>query len=182
MTEQPTITTERLILRPYALSDAPELQRLIGESAVALTTNIPHPYENGMAEDWINKQPDIYVKGTDINFAITHRREGYLIGGIGLNNIFRPASRAELGYWLGVPYWGQGYGTEAARAVVGYGFEALGLNRIYAYHVDRNPASGRIMQKIGMSYEGRQRQHVNRWGFYEDALIYGILRDEYLQL
>ena len=178
MKELPTLTTERLILRPYSPADAPELQKLIGDYAIALTTRIPYPYEDGMAEEWIGQQPESYVKREAVNFAITHRREGFLIGGTGLNSISRQAERAELGYWIGTPYWGQGYGTEAARAVVRYGFETLGLNRIYAYHTARNPASGRIMQKVGMMHEGCQRQHANRWGFYEDVVLYGILKSE----
>ena len=86
----------------------------------------------------------------------------------------------ELGYWLGVPFWNQGYCTEAALAVVQYGFEVLRLHRIYASHMIRNPASGRIMQKIGMTYEGCQRQHVQKWGVFEDLATYGILQSEYV--
>ena len=180
MSEQPTIKTERLILRPYNLGDAPELQRLIGDRDVVLTmSNVPHPYEDGMAEEWIGKQPESFQKGESAQFAITHREEGFLIGGIGLNDIDRQSEHAEIGYWIGKPYWRNGYGTEAARAVVKYGFEVLGLNRVYAKHFRRNPASGRIMQKIGMKHEGCHRQHFKKWGNFEDFELYGILRSEY---
>ena len=86
---------------------------------------------------------------------------------------------AELGYWIGKPYWNSGYATEASRAVLKYGFEVLGLNRIHASHFRRNPASGRIMEKIGMKYEGCLRQHFKKWGKFEDLETYGILRSEY---
>jgi RimJ/RimL family protein N-acetyltransferase len=115
-----------------------------------------------------------------VQFAITHREKGFLIGGIGLNNINKEHENAELGYWIGKPYWGKGYCTEAARTVLKYGFEVMRLNRIHANHYTRNPASGRVMQKIGMKHEGHLRQHVKKWGKFEDSEVYGILRSEYL--
>jgi len=72
--------------------------------------------------------------------------------------------RAELGYWIGVPYWGKGYATEAARSVVNYGFSTLELHRIFASHVPANPASGRVLTKIGMRHEGRLLGHILKWG------------------
>ena len=180
MSQQPTIKTERLMLRPYNLGDAPEVQRLIGERDVVSTmTNVPHPYEDGMAEEWIGERQESFEKGKTVDFAITHRQEGFFIGGISLNNIDRQSELAEIGYWIGKPYWRKGYGTEAARAILKYGFEALGLNRIHGKHFRRNPASGRIMQKIGMKHEGCHRQHFKKWGNFEDCELYGILRSEY---
>ena len=85
---------------------------------------------------------------------------------------------ATLGYWIGVPFWGQGYCTEAAKAVVDYGFKALDLNRVSSHHMGSNSASGRVLQKIGMRYEDCQRQHHFRWGRYEDVELYGLLRSE----
>jgi RimJ/RimL family protein N-acetyltransferase len=84
--------------------------------------------------------------------------------------------RAELGYWIGRPYWGNGYCTEAGQAILEYGFQALNLNRIHAYHFKRNPASGRVMQKFGMKHEGTSPQHIMKWGVFEDVELYGILR------
>ena len=181
MTKRPTLKTKRLILRPHTLNDAKELQRLIGDRAIADTTlSVPHPYEDGMAEEWIGSRQESFDKGEGVEFAITNRQEGYLIGGIGLK-LDKANARAELGYWIGKPYWNQGYCTEAAQAVVKYGFKVLGLNRIHAHHMTRNPASGRVMQKIGMKHEGRLRQHFKgRWGQFDDWETYGILRSEYL--
>ena len=179
MGEHPTIETERLILRPFRLDDAPELQRLIGDRDIAATTlNIPHPYENGMAEEWIGKHQERFDKGEGVSFAITHREEGFFIGGMGLH-INKEHENAALGYWVGKPYWNKGYCTEAAQAVVRYGFEVLGLNRIHAAHMRRNPASGKVMQKIGMKHEGCLRQHIKKWDKFEDIERYGILRGEY---
>ena len=114
MSKQPTLVTERLILRPYSLEDAPELQRLIGERDVAKTMiTVPHPYEDGMAEWWISKQQESFEKGDAVEFAITHRHDGFLIGGVALINIDKQSDLAEIGYWIGKPYWNNGYCTDA---------------------------------------------------------------------
>jgi RimJ/RimL family protein N-acetyltransferase len=101
------------------------------------------------------------------------------MGTIGLNNIFQEYQRAELGYWIGKPYWRKGYCTEAAEAVLRYGFQVLGLNRVYATHMTRNPRSGRVMQKIGMKHEGQMRQAWKRWNKFEDVEMYAVLKSEY---
>jgi RimJ/RimL family protein N-acetyltransferase len=177
---QPTLETERLLLRPFMAHDAADVQRLAGHRAIADTTlNIPHPYKDGVAEDWIATHASSFASGTFANFAITRRYGGDLIGAIGLA-IERRFDRAELGYWVGVPYWGRGYCTEAARAVVAYGFSTLDLNRIHATHLARNPASGRVMQKLGMTHEGIARGHVLKWGIYEDLVLYGLLKETWL--
>jgi ribosomal-protein-alanine N-acetyltransferase len=179
MGERPTIETERLILRPFSLDDAPEVRRLAGDRDIASTTgNIPHPYEDGMAEEWIGTHQERFDKGELVNFAIVNGKQGFLVGAISLV-INKQNESAELGYWIGKPYWNNGYCTEAARAVVRYGFEVLGLNRIHAAHMRRNPASGKVMQKTGMKHEGCLRQHIKKWGKFEDIESYGILRGEY---
>lgn len=179
MLRRPTLRTERLILRPFAATDAQEVRRLAGDRDVASTTRrIPHPYPEGAAEAWIASQDRAWDEGREANLAIVRTDGDRLLGAIGL--IVRSEdSKAELGYWIGKPYWGQGYGTEAARAVLRYGFEELGLNRIYAHHMVRNPASGRILEKLGMTREGLLRQHVIKWGQFEDVVLYGILREQY---
>jgi [ribosomal protein S5]-alanine N-acetyltransferase len=176
--ELPTIVTERLVLRPFALSDAADVQRLAGEWAVADTTlSIPHPYPDGAAGQWISSHAERFERREIMTLAVTLRDGGELAGCISLR-LHDAHGRAELGYWMGVPYWNRGYCSEAARALVAYGFEQLGLHRIYAHHLTRNPASGRVMQKAGMIYEGTQRQHVKKWERYEDLAAYGILRSE----
>ena len=131
-----------------------------------------------MAEEWIGTHQESFERGEQATFAIVLREGDTLIGAIGLS-IKAQYEQAELGYWVGKPYWGQGYCTEAARAVLDYAFTVLNLNRIHAHHLARNPASGRVMQKIGMTYEGHLRQHVKKWGAFEDIKMYGILRSEF---
>jgi ribosomal-protein-alanine N-acetyltransferase len=179
---RPTLETVRLILRPFALSDAAEVQRLAGAREVAATTlTMPHPYEDGMAEAWIGTHQEDFEKGKGLTFAITLRQNGALVGAISLGGISRQHQRAEIGYWIGLPYWNRGYCTEAARAALRYGFEALGLERIFGEHFTRNPASGRIMRKLGMTHEGCLRKHVKRWDVFEDLQAWGILKSEWKQ-
>ncbi len=177
--KRPTLESERLVLRPFDLSDAPRVQLLAGDRAVAATTkNIPHPYEDGMAETWIGGHQERFEKGQLVNFAIVLKHGGELIGAIGLG-LSLAQENAELGYWIGKPYWGRGYCTEAARAVLRYAFTELRLNRVHAHHWSNNPASGRVMQKIGMRHEGHLRQHAKKWGEFLDVEAYGILRSEH---
>ena len=180
MKERPTLETTRLTLRPFTVADASDVQRLAGERDIASTTlNIPHPYEEGMAEQWIATHQERYEKGELVNFAIILRVDQALIGAIELQLTQQHAS-AELAYWIGKPFWNRGYCTEAAQAVVRYGFDVLGLNRLHATYLKRNPASGRVMQKLGMSYEGCLREHRKKWGVFEDVGLYGLLSRDYL--
>ena len=175
MISPPTLGTERLRIRPYHDADIPELLPLIGTREVAATTlRISHPYSEQDVRDFFElaKEPD------KLWLAITLRTDGRQIGGIGLR-LERQHQHAELGYWLGVAYWGQGYATEAAREMLRYGFEELGLHRIFATHFKRNAASGRILKKLGMQYEGCQRGHLLKWGEFVDSEMYGILRREW---
>lgn len=176
---QPTLPGARVDLRPFSLADAPRVQALAGAREVAATTlTIPHPYPDGAAEAWIETHAAAYAAGTLASFAIVDRAVQRLVGAIGLS--IKPGhARAEMGYWIGVPFWNRGYATEAAALLLRFGFGPLGLNRVHAQHFTRNPASGRVMRKVGMRHEGRLRQHVQRWGTFEDLEQYGLLRDEW---
>lgn len=178
MTECPTLYTEHLILRPHTVWDADDLQKLINDKDIAsTTTNIPHPYTLEDAIEWLGQREEKFESTGSPQFAITHQ-DGYFIGGIGLN-VNKEHENAELGYWIGKIYWGKGYCTEAAYAVIKHGFEIMELNRVYATHFTRNPASGRVMQKIGMKHEGHLRQNIKKWDKFEDLELYSILKDEY---
>ncbi len=180
MTVYPSLTTERLLLRPFRSEDAVEVQRLAGDYAVAATTlRIPHPYEDGMAEQWIATLEPAFEKGEQVALAITSREDGRLLGAIGLT-LDAANQSAELGYWIGKPYWGCGYATEAARALVHFGFGQLGLNRVYARHFAHNPASGRVLQKAGLYREGYMPQAIRKWGRFVDVVLYGIVRENWL--
>jgi [ribosomal protein S5]-alanine N-acetyltransferase len=166
----PTIETERLRLRPFSLDDASELQRLASDIDIASTLlTLPHPYEDGVAEQFIKARQEKFERRESIDFAVTHRKEMFIIGDVGL--IFREYESAEIAYWIGKPFWNKGYCAEAGEALVRFGFDVLGMNRIYGRHMTRNPSSGRVMQKIGMKYEGRLRQNVKKWDKFEENVI-----------
>jgi RimJ/RimL family protein N-acetyltransferase len=179
MPQLPTIDTPRLRLRPFTLDDAPALVRICADREVAATTlTLPHPYQWSDATNWIPKHAAEFDEDKAMTLAITMRDVGIVIGNISLR-VCRLHQRAEIGYLIGRAYWGRGYCTEAARATVAYGFNELGLHRIYANHFGSNPASGRVMRKIGMKPEGARRQHYFKWGEFVDSVEYGILRHEF---
>jgi len=174
----PTLHTDRLLLRPHTLADAAELSRLAGAREVAATTlRIPHPYSVADAEAFITECQGAVDER--VAFAIVLRENSVLLGGAGLR-MEKEHRRAELGYWIGTPYWGKGYATEAARAVLRYGFEVLGLRRIHACHFSNNAASGNVLRKIGMKHEGRMPQHILKWGQYLDLELFGVLDTDLL--
>ena len=176
---QPTLQTARLVLRPFSLADAPDVKQFAGMKEIArVTQNIPHPYQEGMAEDWIAMHADNFAEGKAAQFAVILREPNAFCGVVSLE-MKKPDGVAILGYWIAPPFWGNGYCTEAARALVNYGFESLSLQRICADHFGSNPASGRVMSKIGMKWEGCLRSHVLKWGEREDDVIYGLLRSEW---
>ncbi len=180
MKQQPVLETERLLLRPFELTDAPMIKLLAGDFAIADTTLlIPHPYEDGVAEGWIATHQQKYERCEAASFAITLKPDEDLIGTIHL--VLNPRfKRAELGYWIGKKYWNSGYCTEAGRAVVEFGFQQLSLNKIFATHISRNPASGRVLKKLGMAKEGSFKEHVRKWDQFEDLEAYGILKSTWM--
>lgn len=176
--DQPTLKTERMLLRPLVPSDAERVQALAGAREVANgTLTIPHPYEDGVAEEWIAGRAEAFERRELIVFAQTTPAEG-LVGVVGVE-LDMGQHRGELGYWVGVPYWGRGYATEAARRIVEYAFTDVGLRRVYAQHYARNSASGRVLEKLGMRKEGVLRSHIVRFGEPRDSVLYGILADEW---
>jgi [ribosomal protein S5]-alanine N-acetyltransferase len=175
----PTQETERLLLRRLEISDAPRLTELFGNYEVLrMITGVAYPYTEDHARDFIGRAQENFDAGTNFAFAMVSKAEQTLIGCIelGLRRQFR---HGDLGYWVGAPYWGKGYMTEAARQMLRYGFDDLNLNRIYSCHFAHNPASGRVMQKIGMTYEATLRQYIVKFDEYVDMVYYGILKSEW---
>ena len=176
---QPEFATTRLLLRPLRRDDGPAVEEHVRLREIAeMTLNIPHPYPEGGAAEWIATHEESWKRGEHATFGVFRREDGALVGVIGLA-IEGMHSRGELGYWVGMPYWNHGYCTEAARAVVEFAFRRLRLNRLQARHITRNPASGRVMQKLGMIPEGVHRESVLKWGRFEDLAVYALLAREW---
>ena len=174
------IVTERLVLRMLTPADAPDVARLAGRREIADTTiSIPHPLSEEQARDWVAARTNRQRAGKEAAFAVTLKDDDRLIGAVGLREINREHSHAEMSLWIDVDQWGKGYATEAARAVLRLAFERLKLNRVYAHHMVRNPASGRVLEKIGMQPEGMLRQCVRKWGVFEDVVIRAIVRADW---
>jgi len=152
---EPTrIETARLILRPPREADAPEIERYVSDADVALrTANIPHPYPEGGALEWMAQPP----KGP--SFVIERKDDGTVIGGIALD-LSGGQATAELGYWVGKKFWGQGYASEAARALIAHGFARLGLRAIEAGAQPTNAASIRVQEKSGMSFDREESRKM----------------------
>jgi RimJ/RimL family protein N-acetyltransferase len=171
--------TNRLILRLFESTDAQMVQFLAGTKEVASTTlSIPHPYPDGAAGQWIEATRLSSGRGDNYAFAMVKKEDDSLVGCMSMG-VSQKHKRAELAYWVGQPYWSQGYATEAARRIVQFGFEDLELNRIFAAAMTRNPGSYKVMSKIGMKYEGTFPQHVVKWGSCEDLVFYGMVRSDY---
>jgi RimJ/RimL family protein N-acetyltransferase len=167
------LETERLRLRPLELTDAQALYEIVSAREIAEgTLTIPHPYRPEWAAEYIESIEN------ESEFAITLRSDGTLVGSIALT-VEAEHDRGQLGYVVGVPYWGNGYATEAGRAVVGHAFEDLGLNRVYAFCFSRNMASRRVLEKIGMTHEGTRRGHSFKWDEHLDEEAFGILASEW---
>lgn len=170
-----------IVLRRFRASDAPCVQHLAGHPDIADTTlTIPHPYPDGAAEAWIATHAGLFDQGGAAIFAIVTRADERLVGCIGLT-IRREHRRAEVGYWIGRDYWGHGYCTAALNVLLDYGFTQLHLNRMFAHHFLRNPASGRVMEKAGMQREGLLREHLFTKGKFEDVVLYALLREEFMK-
>jgi len=180
MIQQPSLETERLLLRPLTQQDSTAVARLAGSREIAHTTiSIPHPYSEDQAREWITTHLAQSSSGKEVVFGVAARNPAQLIGAVGLREVDAEHSQAEMGFWIGVQSWGKGYATEAAGRVIRYAFEELRLNRVYAHHMLRNPASGRVLEKVGMKREGLLRQRVRKWGVFEDVVLLALLRQDW---
>lgn len=180
MIAQATLNTNRLVLRPLTFEDAPFIQTFasVRELADAMIS-IPHPYPNGEAQRYISKQLAEFEAGHSVTFAIERKSESVFSGIIEVRDIEREHSQAELSFWLAVEAWGQGYMSEALKPVLCFAFEDLSLNRLYGYHMVRNPVSGKVFQKNGFVQEGLLRQRVRKWGVFEDVALWAILHRDW---
>jgi [ribosomal protein S5]-alanine N-acetyltransferase len=179
MTAPRDLPTARLLLRPFRGEDVPAIARLASAREIAATTmQIPHPYKEEDARNFVEKTAEDFRASRSFSFAVSLVSSGELCGAVGLH-LSDAHNHGELGYWIGVPFWGRGYATEAACAAVAFGFDTLRLNRIFAHHFAGNTASQRVLEKIGMRHEGRFRQHIRKWDQFIDIENYGLLASEF---
>jgi ribosomal-protein-alanine N-acetyltransferase len=171
--------SEHLLLRPFELRDTQAVYTLCSDIEVARTTLIiPHPYPLEAAESLVISNIAAAHNGTRYAFAVENLNDACLYGSVSLI-IDKQHSRAELTYWVGRAFWGNGIATEAAQRIIQFGFELLKLHRIWAAAMTKNHASIRVMTHANMQYEGTFREHILKWNHYEDIALYGILKQEY---
>jgi RimJ/RimL family protein N-acetyltransferase len=168
MAQTPVLNTARLTLRPFRLGDASRFVALAGSLAVArMTSDIPNPLYIWQCRRWLRQ-----ARG-EVRFAIEH--QGQLIGGVGY---FCQRTRVgELGFWLGEDYWGQGFATEASRAVVTYAFTAGNLEALTSANFIDNPSSARILTKLGFSANGQMRTRSVARGHDVDCTTWRLERE-----
>jgi RimJ/RimL family protein N-acetyltransferase len=142
------LETERLLLRPQTADDIAGIVVLLNDYDIARNlANVPHPYTEADAQGFLGRWNAERASGAAYPFLVTRKPDHRPIGGCGLRRGERGVY--ELGYWLGKPYWGQGYASEAARRVAGFAFRELDVPVVKASYFHDNPASGRVLAKLG---------------------------------
>jgi ribosomal-protein-alanine N-acetyltransferase len=175
-----TIETERLILRRFELADADAIFNNWANDDEVTKYMRWETHKNieetkNVVSSWIENynSPECYHWGLSI------KSTGQLIGSIGAGAIDKNDNKCEIGYCIGREFWSMGFTTEAVKAVIHFLMFDVGLNRVEAYHSVNNPASGKVMQKTGMTFEGRAKQKYRcRLGF-QDSDMYGIVKSEF---
>lgn len=175
------IETERLLLKSYNYEFADAIYPVVSQAEIADTMiMIPHPYPKDLVYKWIDYLQKSAKEGTAFEFAIFSKEnpEKY-IGNCGLVSVSNNHQKAEIAYFIDKNEWGEGYAIEAATSMLQYGFEKLGLERIYGHCMTRNPASRKVMESIGFQFEGTLRHHVKKEEVFEDLDLLAIIRSDY---
>ena len=142
-------------LEPYEARHAAAFQALAEDALVAAMTLVPHPYPPGGAARHAERAGRARERGEAYAFAVVEREGGAVVGSCSLKHVDRTEGQAEVGYWIGVPFWGRGYATAAVRLAVAFAFDDLGLDRVVAEVLEANPASARVLEKVGFGVVGR---------------------------
>jgi [ribosomal protein S5]-alanine N-acetyltransferase len=170
-----TITTQRLVLRLFEESDAADVARLCNNYNIYKSTlYLPYPYAIEDALKWMERHRKHFDADKSYEFAVTDKETGELYGAIALSNN-QAFHHGEIAYWIGEAFWGKGYATEAAQAIVQFAFDEKNYHKVFARYFASNPASGRVLQKLGMKEEGVLKDHVRKDNRYEDLVYYGIV-------
>lgn len=175
-TNLPRIETERLVLRMLTVEDADDVYDYARSPAVArhVSWDAHHSVEQTVC--YLMTVADAYSRGDLVDWGVVLKESGKVIGSCGFSSWNREHHFAEMGYAFGEDHWNRGLATECARAVIGFGFEQMGLNRIEALCFPRNRASARVLEKCGMKLEGLLEGRVMANGVFNDALMYSIVR------
>lgn len=179
MIPPPILTTKRLRLRPFSEADIERVAELANDPELSRNLrSFEFPYLVEDAEKWVSSLPDEWQTGKSVVFAVCLRdKQEALIGATGVV-LEQQSNRGELGYWIGRNCWGKGIATEACRSVLDFSFNQLGLNKVVAECLTRNPASAAVLEKLGMVQEGLLAKHFRKDETQEycDVRVFGLLR------
>jgi len=154
-----TFETERLSARPAIPEDAPRVAALMGDKDLPWNLGrAPWPYTLADAENWIAITQQQWTTRSEFPFAVL--LDDILIGSCGVMRVDTEQNIWEIGYWIGRPYWGQGYVTEAAQGVLDWAKTEHGITRFVSGHIFDNPASGRVLTKLGFKLAGEIEMYV----------------------
>jgi len=137
----------KITIRPIELGDAAAVQRYAADEELARTCNVPHPYPDNGGEEFVGRSVEARSKRERFPFAIVV--DGEFVGVIGLNAPDFEVGTVEVDYWIGVPHWGKGIGTNAVKLAVEFAFTELGMRMVFSGCWEGNPPSGRILLKNG---------------------------------
>ena len=174
------LTGKKIVLRFPNKKDIDRITMYCGDKAISEFTFIPFPYTQKDAEEFIEFATAEREAECQMHFAITLKESGELIGMIGLNEINDIHARAEVGYWMAVPYWGKGYTTEAVKLMLAFCFTELALERVFAYVQPENEASWRVLEKCRFQREGLLRKQKRRGEKFLGHFLYGIVKEDFL--
>jgi ribosomal-protein-alanine N-acetyltransferase len=178
----PTLESDRLILRKLALSDADDIFAYASDPEVTKYMLWDTHTAVDDSRRFISTKLKQYEKDETGEWGITLKENGKLVGAMGIASVDMDHEKAEIGYVLARPYWGKGIVPEAVERLLKFAYEEMGLNRIECWHFLPNENSGRVMQKVGMTFEGIARERYFVKGRYWDAGQYAILRKDWLKL
>lgn len=175
----PTLETDRLLLRKMKLDDAQDLFEYASDPEVAEHTTWTAHQSLQDSQDFLRSVMEQYDKQVVASWGVVHKSNLKFIGTCGFISWVPHHHRAEIAYALSRKFWGQGLMTEAVRTVVAFGFRTMQLNRVQAVCEVENIASARVMEKVGMRYEGTLREHMFSKGRYRNLKMYSILPKEW---
>ncbi len=164
-------------LEPLAEGHAPAIQELAADPEIARTTNLPEPYPEDGASEFVRDSLAGRERGSRFDFAVV--AGGRLVGLCGIRGI--EDGGATLGYWIGRPFWGRGFATEAARGVVRFAFSELGLETLRASCLEHHRASRRVLEKAGFRHSGSERDPGPKWGPEDRFASYRLERRRWLE-
>ena len=177
----PGLTTPDLTLSLVGPGDIPDFLPLVGNWEVArYTSRIPYPYSQADGEGYVAFVADAWHRNGSLECALRDRKDGTFVGIAALTMGDDP-TEADLGYWIGLPYWGRGYATQASHALIRHGFTAMGLDRILSTVIRENTASSHVLEKVGLHRTGEGETYFPARDRRYPVYLFGLTRENWMK-